>query len=79
MAQILVRNLDDRIVARLKERAKKGGCSLQSEVKRILEREANSPELDMEEARKLVMKIRRGFSGRDFPDSTGLVREDRDR
>lgn len=79
MAQILVRNLDDSVVERLKERARKCGCSLQSEVKRILEQEANVPQLDMKAARKLVRKIRRRFEGRDFPDSAALIREDRDR
>ena len=79
MAQILVRDLDDSVVERLKERARKYGCSLQSEVKRILEQEANAPQLDMKAARKLVRKIRRRFEGRDFPDSVALIREDRDR
>jgi len=37
MAQILVRGLDEKIVERLKKRAKRGGRSLQSEVKMILE------------------------------------------
>jgi plasmid stability protein len=79
VAQILVRNLDDSVVEQLKERARKYGCSLQSEVKRILEQEANAPRLDMKSARKLVRKIRRRFVGRDFPDSVALIREDRDR
>jgi plasmid stability protein len=79
MAQILVRNLDDSVVEKLKERARKSGCSLQSEVKRILENEANAPQLDMKAARKLVNKVRRAFEGRDFPDSVTLIREDRDR
>ncbi len=37
MAQVLVRQLDDKIVDRLKKRAKEHGRSLQSEVKTILE------------------------------------------
>ena len=37
MAQILVRGLDDALVARLKERAKLNHRSLQGEVKAILE------------------------------------------
>ena len=79
MAQILVRNLDDSVVESLKEHARNRGCSLQSEVKRILEKEANAPQLDMKAARKLVRKIRREFEGRDFPDSVALIREDRER
>ena len=40
MAQILVRGLDDTLVARLKERAKLNHRSLQGEVKAILEETA---------------------------------------
>ena len=37
MAQVLVRNLRDKVVARLKKRAAQRGRSLQAEVKQILE------------------------------------------
>jgi plasmid stability protein len=40
MAQILLRNVDDALVARLKERAKLNHRSLQGEVKAILEETA---------------------------------------
>ena len=76
MSQILVRNLDDAAVERLKSRAKAHGRSLQSEAKYILEQSAR---IDVAEARKLVDCIRRSFEGRKFVDSTELVREDRDR
>ncbi|MEW6201118.1 MAG: hypothetical protein AB1546_04030 [bacterium] len=79
MAEILVRNLDDNVVDRLKKSAKKRGCSLQAEVKMILELAANAPQADIVSARKLVHRIRRRFKGRDFPDSVELIREDRDR
>jgi len=79
MAQILVRNLDEEVVARLKERARKEGRSLQSKVRQILEEAANSPQLDMETARKRIEKLRERFKGRKFPDSVELIREDRDR
>ena len=36
MAQILVRNLDEKIVNRLKARARRNGRSLQAEVRAIL-------------------------------------------
>ena len=36
MAQILVRNLDPKVVKRLKKRAREGGRSLQAEAKMIL-------------------------------------------
>ena len=76
MSQILVRNLDDAAVERLKSRARAHGRSLQAEAKDILEQSAR---IDVAEAHKLVDCIRRSFEGRKFVDSTELVREDRDR
>lgn len=76
MSQILVRNLDDAAVERLKSRAKAHGRSLQAEAKDILEQSAR---IDVAEARKLVDCIRKSFEGRKFDDSTELVREDRNR
>jgi plasmid stability protein len=79
VAQILVRNLDSNVVAKLKERAKREGRSLESEVRSILEAAASEPKVDMETARKLIEDIRERFEGRQFPDSVDLIREDRDR
>ena len=79
MAQILVRNLDEEVVEKLKKLAKRDGRSLQSEVKTILEQAANSPEVDMDTARKMLEQFRKRFKGRKFPDSAKLIREDRDR
>jgi plasmid stability protein len=76
VSQILVRNLDDAAVERLKSRARAHGRSLQAEAKDILEQSAR---FDVAEARKLVDCIRRSFEGRKFDDSTELVREDRNR
>lgn len=42
MAQVLVRNLTEKVVARLKKRAEQRGRSLQAEVKEILEQAAGS-------------------------------------
>ena len=75
MAQILVRNLDNNVVARLKKRAQKEGRSLQSEVRVILEQAAQA---DMEHALELANAVRGKFMGRKFQDSTELIREDRD-
>lgn len=77
MAQVLVRQLNDKVVDRLKKRAKEHGRSLQSEVKTILEEAVP----DYEGAWKRIEGLRKrlGRSGRKFNDSAGLVREDRDR
>ncbi len=77
MAQVLVRQLDSQVVARLKKRAKEHGRSLQSEVKTILEDAVP----DYEAAWKRIERFRKYLkkSGRTFSDSADLLREDRDR
>ncbi len=52
MAQILVRNLDEVVVDRLKERAREEGHSLQAEVRTILSRAAFAPRPKEETPRK---------------------------
>ncbi len=79
MAQILVRNLDDEVVKKLKDRAKKNGRSLQAEAKNMLEQELSSQKVDMETARRMCEEIREQLKGRKFPDTVELIREDRDR
>jgi plasmid stability protein len=78
MAQVLVRNLDDKVVARLKKRAKNRGRSLQAEVKTILEEAAKDVPGDFwKEADRIREQLKR--SGRKFSDSAALIRENRDR
>ncbi len=76
MAQVLVRELDDEVVQRLKQRAKQGGRSLQAELRRILEQAARQ---DMSDARRLAERIRRKLAGRKHCDSSRLIAEDRAR
>jgi plasmid stability protein len=79
MAQVLVRNLKERVVARLKKRAAQRGRSLQAEVKQILEDAA--AEADQTDVWKKIEKFRERMvrSGKTFSDSAELIREDRDR
>lgn len=77
MARVLVRDLDPAVVERLKARAQDHGRSLQKELKAILEEAAAKPSWD--EARDAAERVRRMLGGRQFSDSTDLVREDRDR
>ncbi len=79
MAQILVRNLEEAVVEKLKRRAERAGRSLQAEVKEILTEAPDEPKLDMAAFRKLADEIRNRFDGRKFTDSAELIREDRDR
>ena len=76
MSQILVRNLSDEVVERLKARAKANGRSLQAEVKMILEQNAR---LEMDTFREVSERISKELeaTGRTFSDSTELIREDR--
>ena len=76
MAQILVRNVDDSAVKRLKARARRHGRSLQAEANAVLEQAAAySPEDFLE---RLEYWDRR-FRGKKFSDSAALIREDRRR
>ncbi len=79
MAQILVRDLDERVVARLKERAKASHRSLQGEVRAILEREVRS-RMTPEEMEHMIEKWQSHWQklGKTFSDSTEMIREDRD-
>lgn len=79
MAQILVRNLDQETVDKLKEQARLHGRSLQQEAKRLIEEAANEPRLNNETALKQIKEVRKLFKGKKFPDSVKLIREDRDR
>lgn len=76
MAQVLVRDLDDAVVEKLKERARRHNRSLEAELRLILERSAAA---DMLEARRLAAGIRRRLAGRDHSRSEDLVAEDRGR
>jgi antitoxin FitA len=78
MAQILVRALDEALVARLKERARENHRSLQGEVRAILE-EAGA-EATRSEALAIVDKWRRYLEvrGKTFSDSAEMIRKARD-
>lgn len=67
MAQVLIRQLDDAIVARLKERAARHDRSLESELREILTEAAADP-------REEIDLVRRSFGSRRLPDSSELVR-----
>ncbi|MGB5100061.1 MAG: Arc family DNA-binding protein [Methanothrix sp.] len=76
MAQIIVRNLEDSVLERLKARARDNNRSLEAEVLHILEQ---SVKVDSSQARKIALNIRERLKGRTFPDSSELIREDRER
>jgi plasmid stability protein len=76
MAQVLVRNLQEGVVRKLKRRARERRRSLQEELKDILEQAANqSPPA----TRTSIEQVRKMFAGRRFRDSSELIRQDRAR
>jgi plasmid stability protein len=76
MANVLIRNLDDRTVDKLKARAARNERSLQAELQIILERAA---ETDPADGRAAAARIRRMLAGREHSDSASLIAEDRRR
>ncbi len=76
MPDVLVRNVDEGILAKLKDRARENGRSLQNELLQIfralVERDALSDE-------ERASQIKETLRGREFSDSAVLLREDRNR
>jgi plasmid stability protein len=76
MSQLLIRNLEDETIQRLKALAKSHNRSLQGEVKLILEEVARLPD---ELPLAIAERWQGYFAGRSFSDSTQQVRQDRER
>ncbi|MBI3616744.1 MAG: hypothetical protein HY210_00760 [Candidatus Omnitrophica bacterium] len=76
MSSILVRDLDTKIVNRLKTIAKQHGRSLQGEVKAILTQAAS---FLIAETVSISAQWHKNLAGRDLSDSAALIREDRNR
>jgi antitoxin FitA len=77
MASVLVRDLDPAVIERLKARAQEHGRSLQKELKAVLEQAAAQG--TWAEAQSSIERVRKRFAGREFSDSTELIREERER
>lgn len=76
MPNILVRDVDETVLEKLKDQAKRNGRSLQSEVLAIITNFASSNALsDVETAAQIKQALR----GRIFSDSAAALREDRER
>ncbi len=80
MAAINVRQLDDDVVARLKQRASSNNRSLEGEVRHILECAADD-DMAAKRARFLEAsrRLREKTKGRKHTPAEVLIREDRDR
>jgi plasmid stability protein len=75
MAQLTIRQLDDEIIARLRQLAAKAGHSMEQEARDILAR-ATRP--DPAQVVAMLKAHRAAFGDRVFSDSGELVREMRD-
>ena len=76
MPNVLVRDVDEKVLEKLKNKAARNGRSLQREVRIILNEAINfEPLSDSEVARKIKDSLR----GRQHSDSAELLREDRNR
>lgn len=76
MGQVLIRNIDDAAMARLRARARRKGVSLERELRAIL---VETARLDETGFRERAAAFRSKLAGRQHSDSTRLIREDRDR
>ncbi len=76
MAQVLIRDLPDDVVERLKARAKIRGESLEAHLRGILERSIRA---DRDEFLRAAREIRGRSRDPQRTDSTELIRESRDR
>ncbi len=74
MGQILVRNLDDGVIARLKKRAELENTSLEQSLRQILTEAAKPLPAEVAEEIDALRRAIGPVSG----DSTALIREDRD-
>jgi plasmid stability protein len=75
MAQVLVRDLPDEVVERLKAKAAATGSSLEAHLRRVLEAASG---LDREEFLAVADAIADGSSDRQQLDSTEIIRASRD-
>ena len=75
MANILIRDLDDEVLARLKATAKAQGRSLQAEIHEVLQ---GASVRNLAETRRLSAQWLKRLGGSSQSDSTRLIREDRD-
>lgn len=76
MAQVVIRNIDDAAMRRLKSRAARKGVSLESELRTILTAAARA---DRSEFAERAAAFRKKLAGRRHSDSTAMIRKDRAR
>jgi plasmid stability protein len=78
VGNVLIRNLSDETLQKLKSLAKEHGRSLQQELKEVLDRHATTSSSDIAKRASAIRK-RLEKKGAKLTDSTKLLREDRRR
>jgi antitoxin FitA len=78
MPDVLVRNVENEILVKLKTRAKRNGRSLQNELIQIFLSVAEN-ETKVLSDKETAAKIKKMLRGRAFSDSARVLREDRQR
>jgi len=81
MAQIIVRGIDDDVMRRFKERAKKQGKSAEQSVRELIEKAVEEEYVQSDWARRadeFQERMLRKYGGPDPMTSAELIREDRD-
>lgn len=81
MGQLLVRGIEDEVIARLKERAMSNGRSVEAEHREILRSVLDDGEAwryDREALKRDLARLRAETAGRGGPTGAELIREDRD-
>ena len=76
MAQVVIRNIDEDTMRRLKSRAARKGVSLERELRTILTAAAHADRTGFAEE---AAGFRRKLAGRRHSESTRLLRKDRNR
>lgn len=76
MPDVLVRDVEESVLTKLKERAKENGRSLQNELVQIFRALTENESLSDEQTAKA---IKASLRGRTFSDSAAMLREDRSR
>lgn len=76
MAQIVIRNIDEAVVAALRRRAASSGTSMEEQARRALARAVG---LDREAAARRLTDVRRSIGRVEGPSVVDELRRDRDR
>lgn len=76
MGQMLVRNLDDAVIDRIKRRAMENRTSAEEEVRQLIN---HSFGIDVEAVKARLKALRDRIGPQSGPSSTELLRADRDR